>query len=150
MLLPSCVGNVPTPNVCSDVWDCVESYMIPMLLAWRLKIISSPNLKLIISFLVLPLILLHHYQSLSFVALMRHAQLTSRVYLRLAIKPSAQFANLQTRMISKRRGSVLPFFKSRKGISCTSLCHGVLRARSAINFFPMICSTQETKKNYYQ
>jgi hypothetical protein len=89
MLLPSGVGNMPTPNVRLDVWDCVESYTMHMLLACRLKIISSPNLKLINSFLVLHIVLLCHYQSLSFVASTRHAQLTSHVYLRLAIRPSA-------------------------------------------------------------
>jgi hypothetical protein len=150
MLLPSGAGNKPTPNVRSDVWDCVESYTICMFLACRLMIISSPNLKLIISFLVLPLVLLRHYQSLSFVASTWHAQLTSRVYLRLAIRSSAQFANLLTRTTSKGWGPVLPFFTSRKGFSCTSLRCEVLRARSAVVFFPMIFSMQDTKKNYYQ
>jgi hypothetical protein len=46
------VGNVPTLNVRSDVWDLVESYTIRMLLACRLKITFTSNLKLIISFLV--------------------------------------------------------------------------------------------------
>jgi hypothetical protein len=46
-LLLSGVGYVPTLNVHSDVWDCVESYMIHMLLARRLKITFtfSPNVK---------------------------------------------------------------------------------------------------------
>ena len=43
------VGNEPTPNVHSDVWDHVESYAIQMLLPRRLKIIPTSNLKLIIS-----------------------------------------------------------------------------------------------------
>jgi hypothetical protein len=51
-LLLSGVGYVPTPNVHSDVWDCVESYTIHMLLACRLKITFTFSLKLIISFLV--------------------------------------------------------------------------------------------------
>jgi hypothetical protein len=89
MLLPSGIGNVPTLNVCLDVWDCIESYTICMLLACRLKIILSPYHRLLISFLVLPLVLLPRYQSLLFVASMRHAQFTSSVYLRLAIRPSA-------------------------------------------------------------
>ncbi len=42
------VSKVPTPNVRLDVWDCVESYMIRMLLGCRLKIIPTSNLKLII------------------------------------------------------------------------------------------------------
>ncbi len=51
-LLLSDVGYVPTPNVHSDVWDCVEFYAICMLLACRLKITFTFSLKLIISFLV--------------------------------------------------------------------------------------------------
>ncbi len=46
------VGETPTLNVHSDVWDCVESYAICMLLASRLKIILSTNLKLIIYFVI--------------------------------------------------------------------------------------------------
>ncbi len=102
---------VPTPNVRLDIWDPVESYVIHMFLARRLKITFTSNLKLIISFLVLHILLLCHYQSLSFVASTRHAQLTSRVCLRLAIRPGVQFANLLTRMTSKQLGSVLPFFQ---------------------------------------
>jgi hypothetical protein len=44
---------MPTLNVCSDVWDHVEIYVMHLLLVSRLKIILSSNLKLIISFLVL-------------------------------------------------------------------------------------------------
>ncbi len=94
MLLSSGIGNVPTPNVRSDVWDCVESYTICMLLACRLKIISSANLKLIISFLVLPLVLLCHTSCYHLLPQRGTLLLTSRVYLRLAIRPSAKFANL--------------------------------------------------------
>jgi hypothetical protein len=43
---------MPTPNVRSDIWDCVESYAIHMLLTCRLKITLTSNLKLMISFLV--------------------------------------------------------------------------------------------------
>ncbi len=50
-LLLSDIGYVPTTNVHSDVWDCVESYTICMLLACRLKITFTFSLKLIISFL---------------------------------------------------------------------------------------------------
>jgi hypothetical protein len=46
------IGNVPTLNKCSDVWDRVESYGIHMLLTCRLKITFTSSLKLIISFLV--------------------------------------------------------------------------------------------------
>ncbi len=62
--LLSGIGNVPTSNVHSDVWDCVESYAIRMLLACRLKIIPTSNLKLIISFLVLLILLLSFIKSL--------------------------------------------------------------------------------------
>ena len=50
-LLLSGVGYVPTPNVHSDVWDRVESYMIYMLFTCRLKITFTFSLKLIISIL---------------------------------------------------------------------------------------------------
>jgi hypothetical protein len=43
------VGEVPTPNVRSYVWDRVESYTVCMLLTCRLKIITTCNRKLIIS-----------------------------------------------------------------------------------------------------
>ena len=66
---------MPNPNVCSDVWDCVESYAICMLLARRLKIIPTSNLKLIISFLVLLILLLLLFKSLLLVASTRHAAL---------------------------------------------------------------------------
>jgi hypothetical protein len=51
-LLLSGVGYVPTLNVHLDVWVCVESYTIHMLLARKLKITFTFRLKLIISFLV--------------------------------------------------------------------------------------------------
>ncbi len=50
--------RVPTPNVRLDIWDCVESYVIHMILACRLIITFTSKLKLMISFLVSPLILL--------------------------------------------------------------------------------------------
>jgi hypothetical protein len=53
---------------------------------------------------------------------------------------------LASRTTLKRWGPVLPFFKSRKGISCMSHCPGILRARNAIVFSPTICSTRETTK----
>jgi hypothetical protein len=62
------VGNVPTPNVLSDVWAHVESYMIHMLLGCRLKIIPTSNLKLVMSFLVLHIVLLSLFKSLLLVA----------------------------------------------------------------------------------
>ena len=56
------IGEVPTLNVCSDVWDRVESYTICMLLECRLKIIPTSNLKLTISFFVLHIVLLSFIQ----------------------------------------------------------------------------------------
>ncbi len=86
------VGDVPTPNVHSDVWDHVESYAIYMLLMRRLKIIPTSNLKLIIFFLVIHIGLLLIFKS-SLVASTRHAHLTLRINLRLANRPSEQLAN---------------------------------------------------------
>jgi hypothetical protein len=84
---------VPTPNVRLDICDRVESYAIHMFHACRLKITFTSNLKLIISFLVLHIVLLSLQKLLSLVASTRHAPSTLRVYLRLADKPSAQFAH---------------------------------------------------------
>ncbi len=78
------IGEVPTPNVQSDVWDHVESYMLRILLACRLKIIPTSNLKLIISFLILHIVLLSLFKSLSLVASTRQTHSTLHVYLRLA------------------------------------------------------------------
>ena len=69
------IGNVPTPSVRPDIWDHVESYRILMLLVCRLKIIPTSNLKLITSFLVLHIVLLSLFKSLSLVASTRHAAL---------------------------------------------------------------------------
>jgi hypothetical protein len=69
------IGKVPTLNVRLDVWSHVESYTILMLLACRLNIIPTSNLKLVISFLVLHIVLLSLFKSLSLVASTRHAAL---------------------------------------------------------------------------
>jgi hypothetical protein len=61
-------------KICSDVWDCVESYTIPMFLARRQKITFTSNPKLIISVLIL-ILLLPSFKLLSLVALTRHAAL---------------------------------------------------------------------------
>jgi hypothetical protein len=87
------IGDVLTPNVCSDIWDRVESYATHMLLAHRLKIIPTSNLKLIISFLVLLILFLSFIKLLSIVASLHHAHLTLHIVLRLFNRPSAQFAN---------------------------------------------------------
>jgi hypothetical protein len=77
----------------SDVWDCVESYAICMLLACKLKITFTSNLKLVISFLVLLILVLLSFELLSIVASKQHAHLTLCAVLRLANRPSAQFQN---------------------------------------------------------
>ncbi len=84
------VDHVPTPNVCSDVWDCVGSYAIRMLLAWRLKITFISNLKLILSILVLLILVLLFFKSLSIAALRQHAHVTLHTVSRLANRPSAK------------------------------------------------------------
>ncbi len=43
-------------------------------------------------------------------------------------------------------GLVLPFFKSRKVISCTSLSRAHLEQETPSMFFPTICSARETTK----
>ncbi len=63
------VGNVPTLNVRSGIWDRVESYAMHMVLTRRLKIIPTSNLKLIISSLVLLILVLSLFKLLSVVCL---------------------------------------------------------------------------------
>jgi hypothetical protein len=58
----------------SDIWDHVESYTIPMFLARGQKITFTSNPKLIISVLIL-ILLLPSFKSLSLVASTRHAAL---------------------------------------------------------------------------
>jgi hypothetical protein len=57
------------------IWDCVESYVIHMFLARRLEITFTSNLKLIISFLVLHIVLLSLFKLSILVASSRHAAL---------------------------------------------------------------------------
>jgi hypothetical protein len=145
------IGEVPTPNMRSDVWNHVESYRILMLLACRLKIIPTSNLKLIISFLVLHIVLLSLQKLLSLVASTRHAHFTLRVYLRLANRPSAQFANSTYKNDLQAMGTSTAFLSS-QGIILVAWVSIVvyLEQEPLLFFFPMICSTRETKKNYYQ
>jgi hypothetical protein len=115
---------VPTPNVRSDIWDRVESYAIQMFLARRQKITFTSYLKLIISFLD------HKYHSLLqlliLVASTRQAILTMLVSLRLAWRPSTQFANLRTRFVIQVRDSPSQDFFSYK----------LLNARRSRKFVP--------------
>ncbi len=76
---------------------------------------------------------------LSFVASMRHAPLN-------IVWPCAQFANSLTRTTFKHQGPLLPFFKSRKGIRCTSLLRGILRTRIAIIFVLQFACHKKPRK----
>jgi hypothetical protein len=106
------VGHVPTPNVCSDIWDWVESYVTCMLIARRLKITYTSNLKLIISFLVFLILVLLFVKSLSIVALKQHTHLTLRTVLRLANRPSAQFQNSSKQGQPPSNGDIIYPFSS--------------------------------------
>jgi hypothetical protein len=72
---------------------------------------------------------------LSLVASTRHAPLTSCVYLRLAGRPSAQFANSTYTNNLQAAGTGTAFLWSRNCITCMSLCCGILRERTAVFFF---------------
>jgi hypothetical protein len=85
-----------------------------MLLTCRLKIIPTSNLKLIISFLVLLMLVLSFFKSLSVVALKQHAHLTSRTVLRLANRLSAQFRNSSKQRQPSSNGDLF-FFLQAKG-----------------------------------
>ncbi len=61
-------------KICSDTWDCVKSYAIPMFLAPGQKITFTSNPKLIISVLIL-ILLLPSFKLLSPVASTMHAAL---------------------------------------------------------------------------
>ncbi len=87
------VGKIPTPNVCSDVWNHVESYTIRMLLVCRLKIIPTSNLKLIISFLVLFILVLSSKSCYHLLPQLGMLHLTLCVYLRLDNRPNAPSNN---------------------------------------------------------
>jgi hypothetical protein len=133
---------MPTPNVRSDVWNHVEAYTILMLLACRLKIIPTSNLKLIISFLVLLILLLASKSCYHLLPQLGTLHLTSRIYLRLANRPSAQFCNSSkqerppsSRRILKHWGPVLPYFKSSKSINPPSLCWAYLEEEMLLFFF---------------
>ena len=97
----------------------------------------------------------------------QHAHLTLRVSLRLAKRPSAQFANstnknLQTRIYEQGSTNKIlqtrTTFKHRSRYSPTSSQGRALvkqasivayLTRFAVNFFPTICSTRENQKKYY-
>ncbi len=151
MLLPSGIGKVPTLNVHSDVWDCLESYTICMLLACRLKIIPTSNLKLMISFLVLHIVLLHSFKLLSLVASTWHTPSTLCVYLRLANRPSAQFANSSNKndLQMTGTGTALSASQGRVLVAWVSH-HGVLRAKSAIAFLCYYLLNARNEEYYYQ
>jgi hypothetical protein len=145
--LLSGISSVPTPNVRSDVWDHVESYAIRMLLAPRLKITFTSNLKLIISFLVLHIVLLSLFTSLSLVASTRHAHLTLRINLRLADRPRAQFANSTIQgQFPSNEDQICPFSSQGRVFIVQVSRHGAYLAKGTLLFSATICSMQENKK----
>ncbi len=142
------IGNVPSPNVRPDIWDCVESYAIHMLLTRRLKIIPTSNLKLIISFLVLHILLLPFIKLLSVVASKQYAHLTSRTVLRLANRPSAQFANSSKQGQPPSNGDPIYLFSSpgRILVLRVSHCGALLEPKVTSLFSATIYSMQEIEK----
>jgi hypothetical protein len=97
--------------------------------------------------LVLLLVLLCHTSCYHLLPQHSVLLLKLHVYLRLAFRPSAQFANSLTRTFFKRHGPLLPFFKSRNGISHTSLCRGVLNTRITRRFFLQFAHSKKPRKN---
>ncbi len=144
------IGNVPTPNVCSDIWDCVESYAIRMLLACRLKITFTSSLKLIISFLVLHIVLLSLQKLLSLVASTRHAPLTSSVYLRLANRPSAQFANSTIKNNLQATGTSTAFLSRQGFVLVAQVSVVAYLEQETLLFFSYDLLNARNQKKYYQ
>jgi hypothetical protein len=102
-------------KICSDIWDHVESYAIPMFLACGQKITFTSNPKLIISVLIL-ILLLPSSKSLSLVASTRHAALNLACLLEVGqqawctiLKFTYQDDRQAQVMTLKRQGLVLTF-----------------------------------------
>jgi hypothetical protein len=105
------------------------------LLTCRLKIIPTSNLKLIISFLALPLLLLSPQKSLSLVASTRHAPLTSHVYLRLANRPSAQLANSTIKNDLQATGTGSAFLSRQGSVLVAQVFIVAYLAHKTLSFF---------------
>ncbi len=113
----SCIGHVPTPNVCLDVWDCVESYAIRMLLTCRLRFTFTPRLKLIISFLYLHTITITFSRQSLFSGQSRHTPLPLLImlYLQLGAKRlatelgKAEYLSLANQSFRVRRSPELSY-----------------------------------------
>jgi hypothetical protein len=89
-MMLSGVSRANAKDLRLDVWDRVEIYMIyTQLLARKLKIISSVNLKLIIYFLVYSYYYFHPSSRYHLLPRLGTLHLTSHVYLRLAKRPSS-------------------------------------------------------------
>jgi hypothetical protein len=139
------IGKVPTPNVHSDVWDCVES--IRMLLACRLKIIPTSNLKLIISFLVLHIVLLSFTQVVIACCLNLARSPNLACLLEAGQQVSAQFANSSNKnnlqaagtgaALSASQGRVLVVQDSR---------HGKLRTKVPLLFLLLFTQHKKSRK----
>ncbi len=135
-----------------NIWDCVESYAIHMILTCRLKITFTSNLKLIISFLVLHIVLLSLFKSLSLVASTRHSHLTSHINLRSANRPSAQFTNSSTQGRPPSNGDqICPFSSQGRVLVVRVSCHGAyLEPKSDIAFFCNYSVDARKQENFYQ
>jgi hypothetical protein len=122
-----------------------------MLLACRLQIIPTSNLKLIISFLILHIVLLSLFKSLSLVASTRHTHSTSHVYLRLADRPSAQFANFTMQGQPPSNGDrICPFSSQGRILVIRVSRRGILRAKSTVVFFCNYFLNARKQGNSYQ
>ncbi len=146
------IGNVPTPNVRSDIWDRVESYVIRMLLACRLMItIPTSNLKLILSFLLLLILVLLFFKSLSVVASKQHAHLTSRTVLRLANRLSAQFQNSSKQGQPPSNGDLIYLFSSQGRVLFLQVsCRGTYLESRWRPFFLKLLAQRKNQENSYR
>ncbi len=131
-----------------DIWNCVESYAIWMLLACRLKIIPTSNLNLIISFLVLLILVLSFFKSLLVVASKQPTHLTLHTVLRLANRPSAQFWNSSKQGQSPSDGDLIYLFLSQGRVLVLRVSRrgAYLEPRWHCFFSATPCSTQESRK----
>ncbi len=109
----------------------------------RLKIISSANLKLIISVSNHSYYYVQYSSCYHLLPQLGTLHLTLRACLRLANRPSTQFRNsCYTRTILKLRttlklgGRVLPFCQVKEGISRASLRWALPEQETPFNFFP--------------
>ncbi len=113
-----------------------------------LKSFIYMNLKLIIFFSVLHILLLLFIELLSLVALMQHTHLTSRTVLRLANRPSAQFANSSKQGWPPSKGDHIYLFSSQGRVLVLQVSRrgAYLKPKVTSLFSATICSMQENEK----